>query len=169
MPLQLNDDHTVSLRRKQVWCLLNDPEVLQEVNSGCEKLVRVGEDKYELELVLLVGSVIGNYKGSVELSEKKPLDYYAQALVGEGSIGFMKDGAHCALVEKGSDTIISYEGQPEVNNLVAGAGNRVLGGVAKFMAKPFFKVFDDYIKDHDMSRFTLAYAAQSSVDAGGAS
>jgi carbon monoxide dehydrogenase subunit G len=168
MALQLKGDHKVSLSREQVWCLLNDPEVLQEVIPGCEKLVRVGEDKYELALGLLIGSVSGNYTGSVELSEKKPLDYYDLRLVGEGSIGFVKGGAHFVLTENGSDTVISYDGEAEVGGLVAGVGNRVLGGVAKFMVKRFFKAFDNYIKDHDMSKFTLANCAQS-ADIGGAS
>ena len=168
MALQLKGDHKVALGREQVWCLLNDPEVLQEVIPGCEKLVRIGEDKYELALGLLIGSVSGNYTGSVELSDKKPLDYYDLKLVGEGSIGFVKGGAHFTLTEEGSDTLISYDGEAEVGGLVAGVGNRVLGGVAKFMVKRFFKAFDNYIKDHDMSKFTLANCAQS-ADAGGAS
>ena len=59
-------------------------------------------------------------------------------------------------------------GEAEVGGLVAGVGNRVLGGVAKFMVKRFFKAFDNYIKDHDMSKFTLANCAQS-ANVGGAS
>jgi 3-oxoadipate enol-lactonase len=168
MALQLKGDHKVSLSREQVWCMLNDPGVLQEVIPGCEQLVRTGEDHYELALGLLIGSVSGNYKGSVALADKKSLEYYDLTLVGEGSIGFVKGRAHFVLTEKDGNTIISYDGEAEVGGLVAGVGNRVIGGIAKFMVKRFFKAFDNYIKDHDVSVFTLANAAASAAALGAA-
>jgi carbon monoxide dehydrogenase subunit G len=158
MALQLKGDHKVAIGREQVWCLLNDPVVLQEIIPGCDTLTRVDEDKYELGLDLLIGSVSGSYKGSVELSDKQPPDYYDLALVGEGSIGFVKGKAHFVLVDKGDGTLITYDGEAEVGGLVAGVGNRVLGGIAKFMVKRFFKAFDKYIKEHDVSGLSLAKA-----------
>jgi carbon monoxide dehydrogenase subunit G len=155
MALELKGKHKVALSREQVWCLLNDPAVLQEVIPGCESLNRVAEDKYELGLSLLIGSVSGNYKGSVELSDKKPLDYYDLTLVGEGSIGFVKGRAHFVLIEENGGTTITYDGEAEVGGLVAGVGNRVLGGVAKFMVGRFFKAFDKYIKEHDVTGVKL--------------
>jgi carbon monoxide dehydrogenase subunit G len=150
MALELKGKHKVALGREQVWALLNDPVVLQELIPGCESLNRVAEDKYELGLSLLIGSVSGNYKGSVELSDKSPPDFYDLALVGEGSIGFVKGGAHFVLTEDAGTTTINYDGQAEVGGLVAGVGNRVLGGVAKFMVGRFFKAFDKYIKENNL-------------------
>jgi carbon monoxide dehydrogenase subunit G len=167
MALQLKGEHKVALGREQVWCLLNDPAVLQVVIPGCEKLTRVAEDKYELGLDLLVGSVSGSYKGSVELSDKKPMDYYDLTLVGEGSIGFVKGRAHFVLTPKGDDTVITYDGEAEVGGLVAGVGNRVLGGVAKFMVGRFFKAFDKYIKEHDVKGLRMANDNQAAASAGG--
>jgi carbon monoxide dehydrogenase subunit G len=161
MALKLKGEHKVALGQEQVWCLLNDPAVLQEVIPGCEKLTRVAEDKYELGLDLLIGSVSGSYKGSVELSDKKPIDHYDLKLVGEGSIGFVKGSAHFVLTPKDDVTVISYDGEAEVGGLVAGVGNRVLGGVAKFMVGRFFKAFDKYIKEHDVKNLSLATAGQS--------
>lgn len=148
MALELKGKHKVALGREQVWALLNDPQVLQAIIPGCESLNKVSEDKYELGLNLLVGSVSGNYKGSVELTDKQPPEHYNLALVGEGTIGFVKGGARFALAEEGGATTINYDGTAEVGGLVAGVGNRVLSGVAKFMAGRFFKALDKYIKEH---------------------
>jgi 3-oxoadipate enol-lactonase len=168
MALQLKGDHKVPLDREHVWCLLNSPVVLEASIPGCNKLIRTGEDQYELALGLVVGSVSGNYKGSVVLSDKKTMEYYDLTLMGEGSIGFVKGAAHFVLTQDGDETTITYDGQADVGGLVAGVGNRVLGGVAKFMVKRFFKAFDAYIKDHDVSGFVLANAGESRAGSSGA-
>ena len=151
MALQLKGKHNVALPREKVWSLLNDPAVLQEIIPGCETLNRVGDDKYEMGLSLLVGSVSGNYKGSVELTDKKEPEHYHLTLTGEGTIGFVKGRAHFVLTDEKDGTTINYDGEAEVGGLVAGVGNRMLSGVAKFMAGRFFKAFDKYIKEHGVS------------------
>jgi carbon monoxide dehydrogenase subunit G len=151
MALQLKGEHRALLPRDQVWSLLNDPQVLQEIIPGCKSMTRVEEDKYELGLNVIVGSVNGSYKGSVVLSDKQPPDYYDLALVGEGSIGFVKGKAHFVLAANADETLISYDGEAEVGGLVAGVGNRVLSGVAKYMVKRFFSALDKYIKRQDQS------------------
>lgn len=165
MALQLKGEHTVGIGRDLVWRLMNDPAVLQEIIPGCETLIRVSEDKYELGLSLLIGSVSGNYKGSVELSEKHPPDNYRIMLTGEGSIGFVKGQAAFVLTPKGDGTVISYDGEAEVGGLVAGIGNRVLGGIAKFMVKRFFKAFDKYIKENDVTATGTDKNAEDAVEA----
>jgi carbon monoxide dehydrogenase subunit G len=151
MALALKGDHTVSIDREQVWQLLNDPAVLQEIIPGCETLNRISDDMYELGLGLVVGSVSGNYKGTVKLTDKHPPERYDLLLTGDGSIGFVKGNAQFVLTAKGETTEITYDGQAEVGGLIAGVGNRVLGGVAKYMVKRFFKALDKYIKEHDLS------------------
>ena len=164
MALQLKGEHKVGIDRDRVWTLLNDPAVLQEIIPGCDTLTRISADKYELGLNLLIGSVSGSYKGSVELSEKNPPDNYRIMLTGEGSIGFVKGQAAFVLTAKDGGTVISYDGEAEVGGLVAGIGNRVLGGIAKFMVKRFFKAFDKYAAGHDDAAST-----EEKVDVGGAS
>lgn len=164
MALQLKGEHKVGIDRDLVWRLLNDPAVLQEIIPGCDTLTRVSDDKYELGLNLLIGSVSGNYKGSVELSEKNPPDNYRIMLTGEGSIGFVKGQAAFVLTPKDGGTVISYDGEAEVGGLVAGIGNRVLGGIAKFMVKRFFKAFDKYVEGR-----TASAVVEERVDVGGAS
>jgi len=168
MALQLKGEHTVGIDRDLVWRLMNDPAVLQEIIPGCDTLIRVSEDKYELGLNLLIGSVSGSYKGAVELSEKHPPDNYVIMLTGEGSIGFVKGQAAFVLTPKGEGTVISYDGEAEVGGLVAGIGNRVLGGIAKFMVKRFFKAFDKYVKEHDVTTAGSPEISEEKVDVGGA-
>ena len=143
MALELNGEHTVDLPREKVWLLLNDINVLSRTIPGCDSLKRSAEDHYELGLKLLVGSISGNYKGSVMLSDKNPPSNYFLMLTGEGSIGFVKGGARFDLNEVAPNrTMIAYHGAAEVGGLVAGVGNRVLNGIAKFMVKRFFTALD---------------------------
>jgi carbon monoxide dehydrogenase subunit G len=160
MALELNGEHTVNLPREQVWLLLNDPDVLSRTIPGCDSLTRSAEDRYELGLKLLVGSVSGNYKGSVALSEKNPPANYFLTLTGEGSIGFVKGSARFDLDEIAPGrTTITYRGAAEVGGLVAGVGNRVLSGVAKFMVKRFFSALDKEAKEAAAPDTTAAAAS----------
>ncbi|HET7633478.1 MAG TPA: carbon monoxide dehydrogenase subunit G [Burkholderiales bacterium] len=157
MALELNGEHTVDLSREKVWLLLNDPDVLSRTIPGCDSLQRSAEDRYELGLKLLVGSVSGNYKGAVVLSEKNPPANYFLTLVGEGSIGFVKGSARFDLDEIAlGRTTITYRGAAEVGGLVAGVGNRVLSGVAKFMVKRFFAALDKEVKEAAATASTTA-------------
>lgn len=149
MALELKGEYQVDLAREQVWVLLNDPQVLAQIIPGCNSLDRINEDQYRLGLKLLVGSVNGSYDGSVSLSEKNPPDNYRLRLTGEGSIGFVKGEARFELKSLSDNrTAIAYDGLAEVGGVVAGVGNRVLGGVAKFMVKRFFNAFEKYIKEN---------------------
>lgn len=149
MALELKGEYQIDLAREQVWILLNDPQVLAQIIPGCNSLDRINEDQYRLGLKLLVGSVNGSYDGSVSLSEKNPPDNYRLRLTGEGSIGFVKGEARFELKSlSDSRTEIAYDGVAEVGGVVAGVGNRVLGGVAKFMVKRFFNAFEKYVKEN---------------------
>ena len=67
---------------------------------------------------------------------------------GQGSIGFMKGSATFDL-ESQSDagSVLRYAGSAEVGGVVAGVGQRVLSGVAKYLAGRFFKALEKHIED----------------------
>jgi hypothetical protein len=65
---------------------------------------------------------------------------------GQGSIGFMKGSAAFELEPQGENrTLLHYAGSAEVGGVVAGVGQRVLSGVAKYMVGRFFKALEKHI------------------------
>jgi carbon monoxide dehydrogenase subunit G len=65
---------------------------------------------------------------------------------GQGSIGFMQGSAAFDLEPQGEGaSLLRYTGSAEVGGVVAGVGQRVLSGVAKYLAGRFFKALEKHI------------------------
>jgi len=147
MALEMKGEYALPVAPAELWRLLNDPEVLAKVIPGCNAVRVVGEDRYEMGLKLQVGSVSGEYMGSVAVSDKQEPAHYVMTIEGQGSIGFMKGSAAFDLEAQGEGkSLLRYAGSAEVGGVVAGVGQRVLSGVAKFLAGRFFKSLEKHIE-----------------------
>jgi len=148
MAMEMKGEYTLLVRQTELWRLLNDPEVLAKIIPGCNTVRAVGIDRYEMGLKLQVGSVSGEYMGSVEIFEKQEPLHYVLMVEGQGSIGFMKGSAAFDLAPQGEgESLLRYAGSAEVGGVVAGVGQRVLSGVAKYLAGRFFKALEKHIDE----------------------
>ena len=81
------------------------------------------------------------------LSAQHPRLIYA-SISGFGQTGPMASRGGFDLVAQGEDqTLLRYAGSAEVGGVVAGVGQRVLSGVAKFLVGRFFKALEKHILD----------------------
>lgn len=146
MAIELAGERTVGAARQTLWDLLNDPQVLMHCIPGCNTVNAIGEDRYEMGLKLQVGSVSGSYLGTVAIRDKREPEYFVLDVEGQGSIGFMKGSARFELTAvDDATTTLKYDGSGEVGGVVAGVGQRVLSGVAKFLVGHFFKALDKQV------------------------
>ena len=146
MALEMKGEHTLAVGQSDLWRMLNDPEVLAKIIPGCNTVRALGPDRYEMGLKLQVGSVSGEYMGQVAISSKQEPTHYVLDIEGQGSIGFMKGQASFDLEPQGEGgSVLRYAGSAEVGGVVAGVGQRVLSGVAKFLAGRFFKALEKHI------------------------
>ena len=126
--------------RPELWSLLINPQVLQKAIPGCNAVERIAADRYRMELKLQVANVSGEYMGEVEVRDRVEPSHYLLLVGGEGSIGFMKGQASFDLEEHPEGgTLLRYAASAEVGGVVAGVGQRVLAGVARFLIGRFFK------------------------------
>ena len=147
MALEMKGEYALPVEQTELGRLLNDPDVLAKIIPGCNTVRALGPDRYEMGLKLQVGSVSGEYIGSVAISDKQEPAHYVLDIEGQGSIGFMKGSAAFDLVAQGEGkSLLRYAGSAEVGGVVAGVGQRVLSGVAKFLAGRFFKALEKHVK-----------------------
>lgn len=147
MALEMKGEYELPVQQAELWRLLNDPDVLAKIIPGCNTVRALGPDRYEMGLKLQVGSVSGEYMGSVAISDKQEPAHYVLSIEGQGSIGFMTGSAAFDLEAQGeSKSLLRYAGSAEVGGVVAGVGQRVLSGVAKFLAGRFFKALEKHIE-----------------------
>ena len=149
MALELKGEQVLKAGLERLWKLLNDPDVLAKTIPGCNSVRALGDDRYEMGLKLQVANVSGEYMGSVAITEKQEPSHYVLAVEGQGSIGFMKGSAAFDLKPMGeNETLLVYSGSAEVGGVVAGVGQRVLSGVAKYMVGRFFKALEKHIAEN---------------------
>jgi len=137
--MKIEGSYDVSAPREKVWEAFLDPERLRQAIPGCEKLEKIGEDEYKATLKVGVAAVKGTFEGKVRLFDKTPPQSYRMAVEGSGGPGFLRGEAVMTLSD-GADggTTIAYTADVQVGGLIAGVGQRMLGGVSKMMADQFF-------------------------------
>jgi carbon monoxide dehydrogenase subunit G len=136
--MKLEGSYEVKAPRQKVWSAFLDPETLRKAIPGCEKLEMIGPDEYKATLKIGVAAVKGTFEGKVRLSDKKPSDSYRLAAEGSGGPGFVRADTLISLADIDGGTRVSYTADVQVGGLIAGVGQRMLGGVSKMMADQFF-------------------------------
>jgi carbon monoxide dehydrogenase subunit G len=136
--MKLEGSYDVKAPRDKVWNAFLDPATLQKAIPGCEKLELIGPDEYKATLKIGVAAVKGTFEGKVRLLDKKPPESYRLAAEGSGGPGFVRSDTVITLSDADGGTRVSYTADVLVGGLIAGVGQRMLGGVSKMMADQFF-------------------------------
>lgn len=136
--MKIEGSYDIPVPRQRVWDAFLDPAQLKQAIPGCEKLEALGGDEYKTTMKVGVGPVKGTFEGRVRLSEKNPPDSYRMAVEGSGGPGFVRGDATITLSDTASGTKVSYSADVQVGGLIAGVGQRMLGGVSKMTADQFF-------------------------------
>ena len=143
--MKLEGSYDVKAPRQKVWSAFLDPETLRKAIPGCEKLEMIAPDEYKATLKIGVGAVKGTFEGKVRLSDKKPSDSYRLAAEGSGGPGFVRADTLISLSDIEGGTRVSYSADVQVGGLIAGVGQRMLGGVSKMMADQFFNKMSELL------------------------
>ena len=55
-----------------VWGFLTDANRIAECLPGCEKLVKTGDETYDMQMKFGVGAISGTFSGSIRLHDLQP-------------------------------------------------------------------------------------------------
>lgn len=136
--MKLEGSNDIPAPRERVWAAFLDPEVLKQAIPGCEKLEAIGDGEYKATMKIGVAAVKGTFEGKVRLSDLKPPDSYRMAVDGSGGPGFIRGETQITLTDVDGGTRVAYTADVQVGGLIAGVGQRMIGGVSKMMADQFF-------------------------------
>lgn len=140
--MKLEGTFTVGAPRAVVWELLNDPDVLARMIPGCERLTPIGDQRFEALIKAGVAAIKGTYTGTVSIEEARPPESYTLQVEGQGTGGFVRGRGAVVLAERGDQTEVTVSGDAQVGGLIAGVGQRLLGGASKMMLGEFFRALD---------------------------
>ncbi|MBI3636827.1 MAG: carbon monoxide dehydrogenase subunit G [Candidatus Rokubacteria bacterium] len=136
--MKIEGSHDVPAPRQKVWGAFLDPQTLRQAIPGCEKLEAIGPDEFKATMKVGVAAVKGTFEGKVRLADQKPLESYRLHVEGSGGPGFVRGETLITLSDIDGGTRVSYSADVQVGGLIAGVGQRMLGGVSKMMADQFF-------------------------------
>ena len=145
--MKIEGTHEIPVPRQRVWNAFLDPELLRQAMPGCDRLEAVGDDQYKATLKIGIAAVKGTFDGKVRLSDKKEPDSYRMAVEGSGGPGFVRGDAAITLSDTPTGTRVDYNADVQVGGLIAGVGQRLLGGVSKMMADQFFGRMTELLKN----------------------
>ncbi|MEE9551033.1 MAG: carbon monoxide dehydrogenase subunit G [Candidatus Binatia bacterium] len=143
--MKIEGRHLFKAPRERVWEVLLDPKILAQCMPGCEDLKEIGPDQYEATVKIGIAAVKGTYKAKVSIKEKQPPSHYVLSGQGSGGPGFMQGDVAIDLEEKGGETVVNYNTDAKVGGLIAGVGQRMIGGISKMMVDQFFKKMETFV------------------------
>jgi len=141
--MRVEGTNTFAAPVETVWKKINDPEVLRRCTPGLKELKETGPDAYQATLVIGIAAVKGSYAGTLAITEKRAPTHYKLTLEGTGGAGFMKGEGTIDLEPQGSGTLATWVGDLQVGGLIAGVGQRMLGGIGKMLIGQFFKCLEE--------------------------
>jgi carbon monoxide dehydrogenase subunit G len=136
--MKLEGAYEIPVPRERVYAAFLDPEILRQAIPGCEKLEAIGNGEYKATLKIGVAAVKGTFEGKVRLFDQHPPESYRMGVEGSGGPGFIRGETQISLSDAAGGTKVSFTADMQVGGLIAGVGQRMLGGVSKMMADQFF-------------------------------
>lgn len=143
--MKFEGKYTFKAPREKVWQVLLDPKILAQCMPGCEDLKEIGPDQYEASVKVGVAAVKGTYKAKISIKDKQPPSHYVLSGQGSGGPGFMQGDMAIDLEQEGGETLLKYSTDAKVGGLIAGVGQRMIGGIAKMMIDQFFKKMESFV------------------------
>ncbi len=145
--MRLEGTNTLPASQETVWKMINSPEALRKCTPGLKELKEISPDTYQATLEIGIAAVKGTYTGTLAITEKQAPRHYKIALSGTGSAGFMKGEGIVDLEPEpqGRGTLLRWVGDIQIGGLIAGVGQRMLGGVGKMLIGQFFKCLEGHL------------------------
>lgn len=144
--MKIEGSYKFQAPRERVWQVLLDPQIMAQCMPGCESMEEVGPDEYQASVKVGIAAVRGTYKAKVAIKDKQPPTHYVLSGQGSGGPGFMQGDLAIDLEEDGGGgTVLKYSTDAKIGGLIAGVGQRMLGGIGKMMVDQFFKKVEGFV------------------------
>jgi len=144
--MQINGEKVINIPIHEIWLGLNDPEVLRKCTPGCKSLVAISDSEFEVEMQVGIAAVKGSFKGHITISDKVPDSSYHVSVDATSPIGFTRMQGALTLTPEGEGTKITHEVDAQIGGMIAGVGQRIMGGFAKKQIENFFSTFEKELK-----------------------
>jgi carbon monoxide dehydrogenase subunit G len=129
--MRIEGEYTFRAPCEVVFDLLQNPEALAKAMPGATQLTKVGEETYEAQMTVKIGSINGTYAGTIAVADSQRPDHFRLIVEGKGAAGFLKGEGTVDLEPASEGTLIRYAGETQVGGRIAQVGQRLVEAVAR--------------------------------------
>ncbi len=138
--MKISGVYQVPALQERAYALLRDPDVLAKCMPGCERLERLSDNEYAMQLKMALASMKGLFAGKVTVAEPNPPAGFRLIVEGTGKIGFMRgDGLLRLTPSIDNGTAVGFDGDVQIGGTIASVGQRLLDTTARMLIKRFFE------------------------------
>lgn len=144
--MKIEGTYEIQAPRERVFQALTDPAILQKTIPGCERMEKVGDNKYNAVLSAGVGPIKGTFTATVSIENTVPPSNYRLVVEGKGQPGFIKGSGDLQLEDNSGKALIRYTGNVQVGGMLASVGQRMIESTAKLLAGKFFSSLESELR-----------------------
>jgi uncharacterized protein len=144
--MQLSARQLFNADKTAIWHLLMNPESLATIIPGIKKLEATGGNSFRSLAEIKLGPVDSSFHGTVELDEITEYSNFTLKAKQESKIGNGNATIKIHLVPKNkSQTEVEFSGDLMLTGLLAGMGQRIIGGVVNTLIRQFFSNLEEQL------------------------
>lgn len=137
--MQLTGRHIVNAAVSTIWAKLMDTDTLARIVPGISRLEKTGDNEYNSFIDIKMGLINGSFTGTLQMENITEPDSFTLNAQQSSTIGKANATIKIDLVPvNDNQSEISFDGDVKLAGLLAGMGQRMLGGVANTLSKQFF-------------------------------
>ena len=139
--------YLVAANKEDCYQSLQNPSILENCMPGCQELIKIGEDEYEMKMKMMLASMSALFNGKVKISDQSFPSSFRLIVEGIGKVGFLKGDGLLKLTTQGPGTLVDYTGEIQVGGTISSVGNRLLDTTSRMLIKRFFSKFSTVLQE----------------------
>ncbi|MDX3907822.1 MAG: carbon monoxide dehydrogenase subunit G [Pigmentiphaga sp.] len=140
--MEISGSRLIPASQERTWNKLVAPETLKVCISGCEKVERLSEHEYRINMRAEAGPVSARFQGHLELTDIHAPHSYHLTFEGEGgAAGSAKGYADIRLSPEGDSTRVSYTAHADLQGALSQLRPDQAEKIARKMMDNFFALF----------------------------
>jgi carbon monoxide dehydrogenase subunit G len=145
--LLIKGTYLVAADKEDCYQSLQNPSILENCMPGCQELIKIGEDEYEMKMKMMLASMSALFNGKVKISDQSFPSSFRLIVEGIGKVGFLKGDGLLKLTTQGPGTLVDYTGEIQVGGTISSVGNRLLDTTSRMLIKRFFSKFSTVLQE----------------------
>lgn len=145
--MQLTGKHVVDAIPSKVWKMLMDTDTLARIVPGISRLEKTGENKFKSFLEIKLGPVNSSFTGDLQLEDITEQKGFTLKVQQKSKIGNANAAIKINLLAiNDGQTEVVFDGDAKLSGMLAGMGQRLIGGVSNTLTKQFFSNLEKELK-----------------------